>query len=187
MSKYSQLIILSLLIFLHACSGIRVSQDYPAERDYSALETYAWQSESQEKTGDIRLDNPFRDARIRSAVNKFLQEKGYRQVLDTRPDFYVAYQQKIYSRIDSDEGSGFVFGMGSFGAHSGIGFSAGSRTSNYDESMLVIDILDAGSNDLVWRGTGTRIYAPHASPEKITQRIDAIVQKILSQFPPHEK
>lgn len=187
MLKYCHFIILFLLVVLHGCAGIRVSQDYPVERDYLALKTYAWQSEDQGKTGDIRLDNPLRDTRIRSAVDKFLEEKGYQRVLDAHPDFYVAYQQKIHNRIDSDSGSGFVFGMGSFGAHSGIGFSAGNRTSNYDEVMLVIDIVDAGSRDLIWRGTGTRIYAPHAPPEKITKRINETVQKILAQFPPHDK
>ena len=187
-TKYSRFIILFLLLFLHGCASIRVSQDYSAERDYTVLTTYAWQAEDQEKTGDLRLDNPFRDTRIRSAVDKFLLEKGYQEALDAQPDFYVAYQQKIYNRIDADNGgSGFVFGMGSFGTHGGIGFSTGNRVSNYDESMLVIDIIDSGSNDLIWRGTGTRIFVLHADPEKITKRIDATVQKILTQFPPQEK
>jgi hypothetical protein len=184
--KYKKLNFTSLIVLvaIYGCAGIRVSQDYPAEIDYSVLKTYAWQSETQEKTGDIRLDSSLRDSRIRSAVDKFLKEKGYRQVVDARPDFDVAYQQKIYNRIDSDSGSGFVFGMGSFGSGGGIGFSVGNRTNTYDEIMVVIDILNPADGDLVWRGTGTRIYAPHATPEKITKRIDQTVQKILAQFPP---
>jgi hypothetical protein len=177
-----------ILIFLLGCSGSRVSQDYPANRDYSTLKTYAWQSEHQEKTGDLRLDNPLRDTRIRSAVDAFLSAKGYLRVSGVQPDFYIAYRQEIYSRIDLDNsGPGFVFGMGSFGRHGGIGFSAGNRVSDYDEAMLVIDIIDSGSGDLLWRGTGTSAFVQHEDPERITKRINETVQKILGQFPPQEK
>jgi hypothetical protein len=187
MPQINRIILLFLLVSFFGCAGIRVSHDYPEERDYLLLKTYAWQSEIQEMSGDLRLDSPFRDARIRKAINKFLQEKGYRRVMDDRPDFTIAYHQKIYRRIDSDEGSGFVFGIGSIGSHGGVGFSAGNRTSSYDEVMLVIDIMDAESADLIWRGTGTRTYIPHIPPEKVTRRIEATVQKILAQFPPQEK
>jgi hypothetical protein len=187
MLKHRFFIILFLLVLLHGCAGIRVSQDYPVERDYSIFKTYAWQSETQEKTGDLRLDNPLRDMRIRSAVDKVLSGKGLQRVSDVQPDLYIAYQQKIYNRIDSDNGSGFLFGIGSFGTHGGIGFSTGNRVSGYDEAMLVIDIIDAESRDLIWRGIGTRIFAPHADPAKITKRINETVQKILAQFPPQDK
>jgi hypothetical protein len=189
MSNHRSFIFLFLLLFtLTGCSGIRVSQDHPDDTDYSALKTYAWQSENQEKTGDIRLDSPLRDARIRSAIDKYLSEKGYRRVQDAQPDVYVAYQQEIYNRIDADNGgSGFVFGMGSFGTHGGIGFSTGNRVADYDEAMLVIDIIDAGSGGLLWRGTATRNFSQHAEPEKVTKWINETVQKILDQFPPQEK
>jgi hypothetical protein len=188
MQKYRLFGTLFLLIFLQACAGIRVSQDYPAGWDYSALKTYAWQSGQQERTGDLRLDSPFRDKRIRGAVDKFLSAKGYRRVADVQPDFYVAYQQKIYSRMDYEDNSpGFMFGIGSFGPHGGVGFSAGNRVSEYDEAMLVVDIIDSGSGALLWRGTGTRTFVPHADPEKVTKWINEIVQKILDQFPPQKK
>lgn len=178
----------SLMFVLLGCSGIRVSQDYPATADYAFMKTYAWQSVQQEKTGDLRLDNPLRDVRIRNAVDECMASKGYRLVSDASPDVFIAHHQEIYSRIDVDNtGSGFVFGMGSFGTGGGIAFSAGNRASDYDETMLVIDIIDAASNELVWRGTGTRPFVQHTDPEKLTDRINETVQKILSQFPPQKK
>jgi hypothetical protein len=51
----------------------------------------------------------------------------------------------------------------------------------------MVDIIDSGSGDLLWRGTGTRTFVPHADPEKATKWINEIVQKILDQFPPQKK
>ena len=179
---------LVLMVALLSCSGIRVSQDYPGTADYASLKTYAWQSAEQEKTGDLRLDNPLRDARIRNAIDTLMASKGYQRVSDASADVYIAYHEEIYSRIDIENaGSGFMFGMGSFGTGGGIAFSAGNRASDYDETMLVIDIIDAASKALIWRGTGTCPFVQHTDPEKLTERINETVQKILSQFPPQSK
>lgn len=179
---------LFVLMVAHGCSNVNVSQDYPLNADYSALKTYAWQSENQEKTGDLRLDNPLLDVRIRRAIDMSLLEKGYQRVSGVQSDFYIAYHQEIYNRINVDQTrSGFVFGMGSFGYHGGVGFSTGNNTGSYDDNMLVIDVIDAGSGGIIWRGTGTRSFVQHADPEKITNQVNKTVNKILMQFPPQEK
>ena len=185
MQTYKLLTLLAGLLILEGCSGIRVSQDYPPDTDYTSLKTYTWQSAKQELTGDLRLDNPLRDGRIRRAVDRLLSEKGYLRVSEEPPDFYVAYHQKIYSRVNVEEaGSGFLFGVGNYGYHGGVGFSFGNRADDYDETLLAIDIIDSGSGDLIWRGTGTRPFVQHTDPQKLTERINQTVQKILSQFPP---
>ncbi len=185
MRSYRIVAILSVMILILGCSGIKVSQDYKPATDYSNLETYAWQSETQEKTGDPRLDNPLLNNRIRDAVDNFLLEKTFKKVTDNVPDFYVTYTLKIFRRINSSEGSsGFSFGFGSYGRRSGFGISTGSKVSEYDESMLVIDFIDTDSGDLLWRGIGTRRFLQHSYPEKTTEVVNETVKKILSQFPP---
>jgi hypothetical protein len=41
--------------------------------------------------------------------------------------------------------------MGSYGYHGGIGFSTGNSAGNYDDNMLVIDVIDSGSGDIVFK------------------------------------
>ena len=177
-----------LLLGFPGCSGISVSQDYPETADYSRIKTYAWQVDAQEKTGDLRLDNPLRDQRIRSAVDQVLSEKGYRRIENSTPDVYISYHEKLYSRLERDtSGAGFMFGFGGFSHHGGIGIGAGNVVSDYDETLMVIDIMDAASGKLIWRGTGTRPFLQHADPQKLTRRIQETVQKILSQFPPQRR
>lgn len=188
MQHFKLYMLLVLLMVVHGCSGVKVSQDYPLDADYSVLKTYAWQSATQEKTGDLRLDNPLLDVRIRRAIDTFLLEKGYQRVSDVQPDFFIAYHQEIFNRIAVDQGrSGVAFGMGSYGYHGGIGFSTGSNTGSYDDNMLVIDIIDSGNGGILWRGTGTRSFVQEADPEKMTKQVNITVNKIMMQFPPQKQ
>ena len=188
MQKYRQLIILMLLAIFFGCSSLKVSQDYNIVTDFSGLKTYDWQSGTQEKTGDLRVDNPLLHARIRKAVNRSLSEKGYQKVSLGTPDFYVSYQYMVRSKIESDNvGTGIGFGIGTFGRHGGIGISTGSGISKYDEGMLVINIIDSRNGDLIWRGTGTRRVSQHLDPDKSTKNVNEAVGKILAQFPPQPK
>ena len=61
-----------------------------------------------------------------------------------------------------------------------------SQTYNveYQEGTLIIDILDAKSHELVWRGTGQDYVEEQQSPEEITEGINQAVTGIMSDFPP---
>ena len=188
MQKYRQFIILTILFIFWGCSTLKVSQDYDLKANLSVLQTYAWQSNTHKETGDVRVDNPLLHSRIRSAVDFYLLEKGYRKVSQGVPDFYVNYQYLVRSKVESDNIDGGVgFGFGTFGRHGGIGISTGGSVSTYDEGMVVIDILASGNKDLLWRGTGTRRISQHSNPEETTKNVNNTVEKILAQFPPQPK
>ena len=178
-------VIITLFGHVWGCSGIRVSQDYDLSRDFSSLSTYAWQTESQPETGDIRVDNSLLDARFRSAINDSLTKRGYQKGEQENADFYVAYTYQIDSKIESSNVTvGFGLGGGSGGAFTGIGVDSGGRVREYDEGLLVIDLVDSSKKDLLWRGTGTSRVSQHANPENAVKDINETVEKILSQFPP---
>jgi hypothetical protein len=50
---------------------------------------------------------------------------------------------------------------------------------------LIIDLVDASSNKLVWRGTGTDVVS--TKPEKNAEKINKIVPKIFKNYPPKKK
>ncbi len=188
MRIYVGLIVFTLFGFLWGCQSIQVSQDYDLSKDFSSLKTYEWQTKTQPKTGDIRVDNPLLDARIRSAINDSLSKKGYKRITQEKPDFYVAYNYQIRSKIESDDvGMGVGFGWGSRRRFGGIAVDTGRYISEYDEGVLVIDLNDASKGDLLWRGTGTARVNQHSKPEEITKGVNEAVEKILSQFPPLPK
>ena len=184
MGKYKIFIMLCFIIFL-GCSSVQVSQDYEPTTNFSNLKNYKWQSNEQEKTGDIRIDNPLLDKRIREAVDRSLSEKGYQSDNQSSYDFYVAYKMTIQKRIETDDISTNIgFGLGTYGRHGGIGISTGRRVNEYDEAMIVIDIFNSKDNDLLWRGKSTSRMSQHSTPEKTTEFVNKIIEKIMAQFPP---
>ncbi|WP_419661991.1 uncharacterized protein Dvar_24330 [Desulfosarcina variabilis str. Montpellier] len=187
MMKYRWCII-ALAIFLWVgCSGIQTSQDYDPKTDFQSIQTVAWATPTQPKTGDERIDNPFRDTRIRAAIRQQLEKKGLRFKPDQTPDVLVRYQYTIRQRIDSAGSGGSVgFGIGSYGSRGGIaiGTSTGNNLREIDEGTLVIDLVGAESDTLLWRGSGIQRFEAYDNPKKTTQVIDTLVESILNQFPP---
>lgn len=183
--NYAVILLMALLALAWGCSGIQVSQDYNLSGEFAALETYTWQTDHQPQTGDIRVDNTLLDARIRSAVDQSLSGKGFRKVGEDVADFHVAYTYQISNRIESDNVTyGFGFGGGGGGRYGGIGIDTAGGVREYDEGLLVIDLLDASTGELLWRGNGTSRVDQHPKPEEAEKRIYQVVEKILSQFPP---
>ena len=178
-------IVLAVSLLSLGCSGLEVSQDYDLAADFSGLKSFAWKSADQLKTGDIRIDNLLLDARIRAAVERALIANGFRKATHGTPDFTVSYVFQIRRRIESERvrtriGVGSV-GGGGFG---GVGVSTGGGASEIDQGMLVIDVSEPGSSDLLWRGTGIRRLPRQANPQQITAEVDQTVDNILAQFPP---
>ena len=185
MQKLKNIIFLTVLALFTGCSGIEVSQDYDVAADFTNLKTFDWYLAEQKKTGDLRVDNPLLDSRIRKAVDRSLAKKGYQRLSKGTPDFYVEYKYAILTRIGSERVStGIGFGFGGSGSFGAVGIGTGNEVREYDEGMLVIDITDTKNGKLLWRGTGTRRVSRHSDPEKITKEVNESVEKILAQFPP---
>ena len=175
---------LFLIVLISACSSVRVSQDYDLGKPLPELKTYQWQSDEQVKTGDARMDNPLLHGRIKKAIDRVLNQKGFQLSDADNPDFLVAYQFSISQKLRSDDvQTGFGFGVGSRGGFGGITIGTGSNVTQQDEGLLVIDLSDS-QGTLLWRGKGTRFLPEHISPEKTEKIYNEMVDKILAQFPP---
>lgn len=181
--KQTWLLMLTAIILMAGCSAVQVNQDYDPATDFQSMTVYDWMTATQEKTGDLRIDNPLRDARIRAAVERHLQEKGYLKTAEKDPTFLVSYQYVLRQRVESDN-SGIGFGIGSYGRHGGIAIGTGNSVREYDQGSLVIDFVDPTSKTLLWRGSGDQRFQEYDDPEKTSRDIDTLVNKILSQFPP---
>ncbi len=177
--------VFAAVIFFSGCSGVQVNQDYDPATDFKPLQAYRWAAEIQAATGDLRIDNPLRDSRIRAAVERLLQDKGYVKATEAAPSFLVRYQYVLRRKIESDgAGGGIGFGIGSFGRHGGIAIGTGSGVRENDEGSLTIDFVDAASEKLLWRGTGSQRFREYDDPQKTSRDINTLVEEILAQFPP---
>ncbi len=179
-----QIILICLVsLFLQACSGITVSQDYEKEYHFAGLKTFAWKPNKDNAYGVE--GNDLVDERIRNAIETNLLAKSYRLVDSYTPDFFISYHMTVEQKITSSGMTGGVsIGRSSYGGYGGIGMSTGSDVRAYDQGTLLIDVTIPLGNKLVWRGIATQSVSDHTSPEESTARINETVEKILAQFPP---
>lgn len=176
-----------IIASLAGCASVKVNQDYEPGTDFSAYRAFDWKSAAQPRTGDIRVDNPLLDSRIRKAVESTLEAKGFNKTGPTGADFLVDYNLSIQARIDSSPVSvGTGFGIGGGGSFGGIGIGTDTIES-YDTGLLVIDFYDAKTGRMIWRGSGSKRLGRQADPANNAEEINVLVDKILAQFPPTPK
>jgi hypothetical protein len=178
-------LLIAALAVAMGCTGVRVSQDYDPEADFARLQGYAWQTDKDTTNGNPLADNPLLQERIRNAVEQTLAAKGFRQVARGEADFLVKHRYQVRQKVGSENvRTGIGIGTGGSGTFGGIGVSTGGGVREYNEGTLVIDIIDAGTGELLWRGMGSREVFTHSDPEKTTRAVNETVAKILQPFPP---
>ncbi len=155
------------------CSTIRVETDYDRGADFSSLRTYAWVKHV--KASDSRMMNdPLIRSHITGSVESELAEMGYRKAAGRDPDFLVAYHIGSRRKIDVDH---YYYGYGRWGRFRGHDVSV----HRYREGTIVLDIVDARTKQLIWRGWARSVL--HGR-EDAAEDIRASVRKILERFPP---
>lgn len=171
-----------LLVFLSACANVQVSQDYDPLADLAQYESWRWREAVQPAVGDLRIDNPLLDRRIRTAVNNHLESRDIIRSGDPA-EIVLSYRLDVERRIESDPTHTTVsFGRYYHPWYGSIGTE--TRIRQYDESRLTIDIHSADIGRLLWRGVGTYQYKAYKTPQDAAAAIQEIVDKILIQFPP---
>jgi hypothetical protein len=124
---------------------------------FDAVETFAWQD-----TPDTSLEeqNPFMHSLIKNTIEAELATSGLTEV-EANPDVWVNYHasttKEVQLRTDSYGYSIGGYGMAGWGYY---GMAAGpvsstTRAVEYTKGTLVVDIWDAASKELVWRGMVT--------------------------------
>ena len=165
------------LTLLAGCATVTVQYDYDTTADFAALRTYDWMERPSGKGAISDLTAK----RVISAVDGQLQARGYGLAAQD-PDFLVAIHGSTRQKVDVVD---YGYHYGRYDRYrSGYYGSRRIDTVEYEEGTLIIDFIDADSRDLIWRGSGTGVTDPGASPEKREKRINEAVAKILQKFPP---
>jgi hypothetical protein len=158
-----------------SCSSVLVTHDYNKDVNFTGFKTYGWHAiERSIEMNDLVIN------RVKEAVNRELQFRGF-SLVQEKPDLFVAIHISTRQKIAVTDW-GYATGS-SWRRGYGSGFG-GVSARNYDEGILMIDMVDAADNELVWRGTATDIIDPDMSPEERTQEINKAVALIMQEFPP---
>ncbi len=153
----------------------RARSDFDAEVDFSRYVAYAWlepelraaPAEGRTFEGHPFESNTLIDKRIRRAVDKQLAERGYQRAAGERPDFLVRYKLSFEEDEEEDDDPYYRHRR--------------RRTERYEEAVLFVDVIDARTQRLAWRGWA---HSRNRDGFFTDAHLRKSVGNVLREFPP---
>lgn len=155
---------LGILMIPALALAASVNVNFDGKADFSRYKTYSW--------GDCRVEgNPLVQERILSALEKQLSARGLKW-FEGEADILVVYHGSTRQDMSGD-----LWGYGP-----GPGWSAaGPKGGTYRIGTLVVDLLDGGSRQLIWRGVARDTLIDN--PEKHEKMISTAVERMFARYP----
>jgi hypothetical protein len=163
------------LLCATASSAQDVKTDYDRGADFNQYKTYSWEK--------VQTQDPLWVDRIKEAVNATLTAKGWTPVETGGDVAIVALETTQTKSTVNTLYDGFGGGWRWRGAG---GFEDATTTvENYKVGTLVVDLFDAKTKNLLWRGSSSDTLSDKS--DKNIKNLDKGVQKMFDHFPPAEK
>ena len=163
-----------MLLFAGKSSAQQVKTDYDRGANFGQYKTYSWAQVKTKEALDVD--------RIKTAVNAALAAKGWTQV-DSGGDVCIVAIEITQNRQTLNtfyDGFGGGWGWRRFG---GGGFGeATTTTETYKVGTLVVDLFDAKTKQLIWRGTSSNTLSNNS--DKNIKNLDKGADKMFKHFPP---
>ena len=162
-----------VLLAATAALAQQVKTDYDRSASFSEYKTYSWEK--------VQTQDPLMVDRIKEAVNASLTAKGWTPVESGGSVAIVAIEmtknQQTLNTFYDGFGRGWRWG-GGFG-------NATTTVDNYKVGTLVVDLFDANTKKLIWRGSSSDTLSDKS--DKNIKALDKGVQKMFDHFPPDAK
>ena len=163
----------------------QVNYDFDRSADFSRYKTFAYKV-------CMNIDNPLVDKRIVAGLENVLALEGLTKA-DGDADVNVTYHSSTTEDVVIDTRSwGYGYGPGWAWGHGGYGYGYGggpvsstTTVRKYTRNTLVIDIWDARTKELVWRGTASDSVSD--DPQKNDKKVQKALQKLFKLYPPERK
>jgi hypothetical protein len=162
-------------IFAAASLAQQVKTDYDRNANFNQYKTYSWEK--------VQTQDPLWIDRIKEAVNTTLTAKGLTPVESGGDIAIVAVEatqnQRSLNTFYDGLGGGWRWrGFGGFG-------EATTTVDSYKVGTLIVDLFDARSKTLIWRGSSSDTLSDKS--EKNIKNLDKGVHKMFEHFPPEVK
>ena len=170
----------ALAVLGTAATAQDVKVDFDKAANFAALKTFST------KIG-TSWNNQISEKRITAEIEETLGEKGWQKV-DANPDALVVLHGATQTKRTLNTFYSGGGGWGGYGYRGWGGYGMGSATtteSEYNVGTLVVDIFDAKSKQLVFRGAASDEISD--KPEKNVKKVEKAAAKMFKDFPPGSK
>jgi hypothetical protein len=159
-----------------------VKVDFDKSANFDAIKSFAV------KIG-TSWNNQISEKRVVDEITKALTEKGWKPAAEDKADAIVVLHGATEKQKSLNT---FYSGMGGYGGYGWRGWGGGMGTgtattteSEYLVGTLVVDIFDAKSKQLMFRGTAQDELSD--KPEKDVKKLNKASDKMFKDFPPGSK
>ena len=161
-------------LFAIAAPAQQIKTDYDRSAKFGQYKTYSWEQVKTKEALDVD--------RIKSAVNAALAAKGWTQVESGGDVSVIALEMTQNQQTLNTFYDGFGGGWG-WRRFGGGGFGeATTTTETYTVGTLVVDLYDAKTKQLLWRGSSSDTLSKNSN--KNIKNLDKGVEKMFKKFPP---
>jgi hypothetical protein len=165
--KIVRLAALALVMSTAAAYAQKVNVDSDPAAPFATYKTYAW-------TAGTPAPNALSEQRLHAAVDARLAGEGL-AMNTTAPDVIVATHVTTKERQELIANG---FGYGPWGFGGGFG---GATVETFVEGTLIVDLYDAKTKKMVWRGVATATASD--KPTKNTEKMNKALGKMFEKYP----
>lgn len=171
--------VIAIVVFVAGCSSMSVHHDVDKSADFSVYKTFRFTDSAGVDTGADADQTDSKDSPMghaESTTRELLVEKGLKFDPDN-PDLLVTFHSGEENKIDVDG-----FGYSYSGEYSGWQ-DAGIGIYPYKEGTLVVDLVDARTKNLVWRGSAQGVMYTGTKGQR-NKLITKALNEMFEKYPP---
>jgi len=174
--RFAFVLFVSVVLAGAAAQAQKIKVEYDKSVDFSKFKTYAIDPMSEAAKPMLRLA-------IQAAVQDDLGKRGLTKV-DSNPDLYV----QMYGATNTEITGHYhdpIYGGAIPPMNSGItlwhNIPGTVTTVVIPKGTLVIDIIDAGKKQLIWRGIAKQNLSDQR--DELLEQVNTAVEKLFKQYP----
>lgn len=167
---------------LSSCASQKTTMDYQVGYEFSSLKKYFLMIAKEDIQGNPKVSE-LDLKRIEKSLKDTLSGR-YEQVEKNDADFIVRYHQIVEEKSDvksyeagfSHRHNWYHYGL----EHDNV------RTVHYQVGSILVDFLDAKTEEVIWRGVTKSRLRSNLTPQQKQQKIAEEITVLLQLFPPKE-
>ncbi len=157
--------------------GMAAGADFSPTVDFARYSSFTFDEPDDRPIGDPRLENnPLFEARVHSAIALELATRGITQGGD-RSALVVHHHATVRDRVD-------VYETDRRAGYGTPDWEDETQVVEYEEGTFIVDIADAETRDLIWRGWARfDIGSAMSDPRTLAAAIDDAIREMFERYP----
>ncbi len=178
-------VLIMLITLLAGCARVQTGSEIDAGADFTNLHTFAWLTQEDPQSDDIRLNDPRIGQTVRDAVEQVLDRKGYKKAGKDQADFLVVWFGAIEQKIKKENIDHFYapYGYSTLYRDPALRGTATGTVLEYEQGSVIIDVLDPKTRTTLWRGSGSGRLVEGQQEQIRLNNLRSSVRKIMQPFP----